>query len=176
MNWIAFRYWWFVWLLFIIAVLLFIFKGCKEKEVSSCRDNYNFINQFNKIDSLLYNCCDCGSGIIEEKEIEEDSVYTDPPGTIPCNSRTESGGEGVTRNNHDLGENPGLTTISYIMYSVPDKLEVIYEGNIVASTNLFVSGTGSLTFNYQPNHDTFCTVIVTGKSGTDWKYTMECPR
>jgi hypothetical protein len=177
-NWFSFRYWWFIWLVFLAVILLFMLKCCNDKMTIPCRNTNELTVRFNSIDSLLYNCCECSAAINEEIEIEieKDSLEVDPPGTIPCNERTESGNEGVTSNTHDLGENSGVATISYEMYSVPDKLEVFYEGNVVASTRNFVSNSGTLTFNYTPNHDTYCTVVVTGLLGTDWVYSMGCPR
>ncbi len=176
MNWFSFHYWWFIWLLFTVTILLFVFKCCNETKPKQCENNNDLTSQLRIIDSLLYNCCDCNFERIEEIDAEKDSINEDPSAAIPCNSRTESGKEGITRKTHDLGENAGTATISYEMYSVPDKLEVYYEGNVVASTRDFVSSSGSLTFNYTPNHDTYCTVVVTGLSGTDWAYTVGCPR
>jgi hypothetical protein len=62
------------------------------------------------------------------------------------------------------------------MYSIPDKLEVFYEGKLLFSTNGFVSGnkTESITYNY--NKETEIEVIVTGNdAGTAWEYTVNCP-
>ena len=59
MSYFSFRYWWFVWLLFLLAVLLFVLKCCSTPEEKGCGDNYDFTKRFNAIDSLLYNCCDC---------------------------------------------------------------------------------------------------------------------
>jgi hypothetical protein len=76
------------------------------------------------------------------------------------------------------------------MESVPDKLEVFYEGNLVASTkqvqgnvNGFVGGKnaakccGAISFDFQYNKDDYCEVRVTGgSSDTKWKYTLFCPQ
>lgn len=108
--------------------------------------------------------------------------------SIPCNSSNDSGGEGITTNLHFLGEKAGLVNIQYDMQSVPDKLEVFYEGQLVASTydilgnnEGFVGGNmptgccGNLTFHYKKNKDDFCKVIITGNNHTYWSYIINCP-
>jgi hypothetical protein len=67
MSYFSFRYWWFVWLLFLLAVLLFVLKCCSTPEEKGCGDNYDFTKRFIAIDSLLYNCCDCNE---DEKAID----------------------------------------------------------------------------------------------------------
>lgn len=170
-NWFSFRYWWLVWFLFLLVILMFFLKCCKHQENNSCSEKHHFNVRLKTIDSLLYNCCDC-----TDETIEENTSHIDPPGTIPCNESTNSGADGITRNTHDLGDNIGIATITYEMYNVPDKIEVFYEGEIVASSSTFVANSGSLSFTYRPNHDSFCTVVVTGPIGTNWEYTMGCPR
>jgi hypothetical protein len=74
------------------------------------------------------------------------------------------------------------------MYSEPDKMEVYYENNLVASTftikgnnrgfvgsgNGSVS-TGTLHFLYRYHIDQFIKVVLTGGTGTSWEYTIGCP-
>jgi hypothetical protein len=169
-NWFSFRYWWFIWLFFLLGILLFLLKCCNDTTNRICKNRNELNIRLNSIDSLLYNCCEC-----IDNEMNS-SLLDDPPGTYPCDEKTKSGNEGITQNTHDLGENAGVVTITYEMYSVPDKLEVFYEGKMVASTGKFISNSGLLTFNYTPNNDTFCSVVVTGPAGTDWIYSMGCPR
>ena len=190
MNWFSFRYWWFVWLLFLLAILLFALKCCTHQETKSCGDAYNFNERFRTIDSLLYNCCECATEPEEpEPPTPPEPPVEDPVGTKPCDTEPKSGGAGVTRNTHHLGDEPGVVTITYDMNSQPDKLEVFYEGSLVASTRRirgnqdgFVGGDntatccGSLSFNYVPNRERYCTVVVSGPYGTSWKYNLSCPR
>ncbi len=94
----------------------------------------------------------------------------------PCNAKTISGGFGVTPTLHSVGSKSGTIQLNYEMYSIPDKLEVFYEGKLLFSTNGFVSGnkTESITYNY--NKETEIEVIVTGNdAGTAWEYTVNCP-
>jgi hypothetical protein len=95
---------------------------------------------------------------------------------VPCNAKTISGGFGVTPTLHSVGSKSGTILLNYEMYSIPDKLEVFYEGKLLFSTNGFVSGnkTESITYNY--NKETEIEVIVTGNdAGTAWEYTVNCP-
>ncbi len=45
---------------------------------------------------------------------------------LPCDWSGDSGGEGVTRNKHYLGEKPGFVAINYNLYVKPDDIKVIY--------------------------------------------------
>lgn len=106
----------------------------------------------------------------------------------PCNSENRSGGEGITQNIHTLGEQSGTVQIAYDMQHIPDKLEVFYENNLVASTEEivgnekgFVGGAlnsgccGVLSFSYTKNDDDFCKVVITGLDQTEWNYSISCP-
>ena len=106
---------------------------------------------------------------------------------IPCNLQKKSGGAGITMNNHELGNISGVVKIAFDMRKIPDKLEVFYEGELVASTfdipnhsNGFVgerlgSCCGLLSFKYEPKNDKYCTVKVTGNHNTEWSYGVGCP-
>ena len=113
-----------------------------------------------------------------------------PIATNPCDVQQKSGGTGITETIHELGPDPGIVQIEYDMASVPDKLEVYYQGNLVVSTsqipgnsNGYVGGSipaagccGILEFSYQPvSKDYQCTVMVTGPDKTNWSYLLKCP-
>lgn len=137
---------------------------------------------------LLLFCCsffncfyECDYKKIYTNNINEEIVK-------PCNSQNESGGEGVTKFTHHLGNQNGVVKIRYDMKQVPDKLEVYYEGILVASTfdisgnvdgyvgtGLGISCCGELQFNYKKNKEDYCTVVVTGLGGTVWEYFIYCP-
>lgn len=109
--------------------------------------------------------------------------------SLPCDVNTESGGAGVTTNQHYLGRTGGRVEIRYDMAQIPDKLEVFYEGNLVATT-ANVQGNdnghvgdknragccGTLILNYVPNNDDYCIIRVTGPNNTLWAYSIDCPR
>lgn len=137
---------------------------------------------------LLLFCCsffncfyECDYKKINTNNISEETVK-------PCYSQNESGGEGITKFTHYLGEQNGVVKIKFDMKNVPDKLEVYYEGILVASTfdiignvdgyvgtGLGISCCGELQFNYKKNKEDYCTVVVTGLDGTVWEYFIYCP-
>ena len=101
-----------------------------------------------------------------------------PPGQLPCNWAGDSGGEGVTRNRHYLGDKPGFVGINYNLYVKPDDIKVIYRGQVLAGTGGPRSGRGGFGFDWKPvAGDYSVDVIVTGEMwGTRWTYAMTCPR
>lgn len=101
-----------------------------------------------------------------------------PPGQLPCNWSGDSGGEGVTRNRHYLGDRPGFVAINYNLYVKPDDIKVIYRGQILNGTGGPRSGRGGFGFDWKPvAGDYSVDVIVTGEMwGTRWTYAMVCPR
>lgn len=101
-----------------------------------------------------------------------------PPGQLPCNWSGDSGGEGVTRNKHYLGDKPGFVAINYNLYVKPDDIKVVYRGQVIAGTGGPRSGRGGFGFDWNPvAGDYSVDVIVTGEMwGTRWTYAMVCPR
>ena len=100
------------------------------------------------------------------------------PGQLPCDAATDSGGEGVTRNKHYLGDKPGFVAINYNLFVKPDDIKVIYRGQVIASTSGPRSGRGGFGFDWNPvAGDYSVDVVVTGEMwGTRWTYAMSCPK
>lgn len=105
-------------------------------------------------------------------------VNRPPPGQLPCDWSGDSGGEGVTRNKHYLGEKPGFVAINYNLFARPDDIKVIYRGKVLAGTGGPRSGRGGFGFDWKPvGGDYSVDVVVTGEMlGTRWNYAMTCPR
>jgi hypothetical protein len=105
-------------------------------------------------------------------------VNRPPPGQLPCDWSGDSGGEGVTRNKHYLGDKPGFVTINYNLYVRPDEVKVMYRGQQIAGTRGPRSGRGGFGFDWRPvDGDYSVDVIVIGEIfGTRWQYAMACPR
>ncbi|MDP1839411.1 MAG: hypothetical protein Q8N31_18370 [Reyranella sp.] len=101
-----------------------------------------------------------------------------PPGQLPCNWAGDSGGEGITRNKHYLGDKPGFVAINYNLYVRPDDIKVIYRGQVLNGTGGPRSGRGGFGFDWKPvAGDYSVDVIVTGEQmGTRWNYAITCPR
>lgn len=111
--------------------------------------------------------------------IEEQDDYGTPAKPATCRgtfSPSHGGGAGVHENTHTMGKG-GRVIIEYQMWYQPDRMDVLYQGQIIASTNTHVSGTGRLVFNFSPvGADTDITVRVTSMDGTtSWTYIMTCP-
>lgn len=107
-----------------------------------------------------------------------DPCPLDPRPPKPCGQVTASGGQGTTRTRHGLGRTPGLVRITYEMYSIPDRLDCFYRGVLVATTGGLVSGSGELSWAYDPQSTdpAWCLVRVSApQSGTAWLYTIHCP-
>lgn len=160
------QYPWLWWLL--ILLLLFLWLWC------------------------LLSDCNCGRNTISNSS---NQTYVPPknnpppPAVLSCNTANKSGGEGITKNQHFLGDHNGTVTVTYDMENVPDKMEVYYEGTLISSTsdisgnqNGFVGENnqagccGILEFPYKKNNNDFCTVIITGSNQTSWRYTISCPQ
>ncbi len=101
-----------------------------------------------------------------------------PPGQLPCDWSGDSGGEGVTRNKHYLGDKPGFVALNYQLFARPDDIKVIYRGQNIAGTGGPRSGRGGFGFDWNPvAGDYSVDVIVTGEQwGTRWNYAISCPR
>lgn len=157
--------WWFLILILSLLVICCFFFNCFCKE----------INQ-NASESIVY-----------PETNNSNSIIDNTP--LPCDTNIASGGEGVTSNQHYLGERAGKVVINYDMQYVPDKLEVFYENNLVTSTydifgneNGFVGESnsagccGELIFEYVPETDTHIIIKVSGTNETIWTYIVDCPK
>ncbi|MBY0426156.1 MAG: IPT/TIG domain-containing protein [Cytophagales bacterium] len=97
---------------------------------------------------------------------------------VECNTLNSSGGQGTTFTPHNLGAFPGQVSVDYEMYSVPDQMDIYYNGQMVASTGGLVSNAGKLTFYYNanPGEPTICNIrMYAPLDGTAWNYQANCP-
>jgi hypothetical protein len=72
-NWFAWRYWWLVWLFFVLS-LLFLYLFCPSKksvEKSSCDQLHHIHKNIDTLNSGLLFCCDCNRTF---PPIENDSI------------------------------------------------------------------------------------------------------
>lgn len=164
---------WFWWIL--IALLLALLLCCYK---SNCFCNTED-SSINEEKNVLVKSPTLTPGQLVDLEEKE---------AISCNTERESGGKGVTLNKHYLGNTPGVVHIYYDMMDIPDKLEVFYENNLVASTydvvynvDGFVGGDyktgccGVISFKYTPNSEDYCVIRITGPHNTAWVYQINCP-
>lgn len=104
-----------------------------------------------------------------------------PPDAEPCDAETRSGGRGVTRTRHYLGNRPGQVVLTYNTRIEPDQIDVYYRGRLVSTTQRPVPGRGAISFSYQPTGSgpeaNTVEVVVTGYGlTTQWNYSLGCPR
>lgn len=148
----------------------------------------SFDYQYNGSDSKIFVRVRSTGGAIPNWMVQMPCPVPDgekPPthGTIddpaPCVGSFEplAGGGTVTETIHDIGAVGGRVVIDYEMYNVPDRIEVFYNGVVIADTLDFVRGKGELPFQYAPQHgNTLITIRMSSPSpGTAWKYNIICP-
>jgi hypothetical protein len=122
-------------------------------------------------------------------------TVTSPQG---CGAQRVSGGEGVTSTVHRMGSNAGVVVIDYETFTVPDRIDVFYNGIWVAGTGSnpgplgmvppladcsrptsgYIGANGKFCFQYDPTlSGEEIEVVVSGcvRGGTAWKYTINCP-
>ena len=115
----------------------------------------------------------------DAKEQDQRATPTPTPpsggGISPCNTQNTSGGAGVTTNTHSLGATSGTFTFTYDALAIPDRFQIVYEGQTLLDTG-FVSGASTRDIAFSGSSTTV-TVTVTGSSpGTAWSYTVGCAR
>ena len=89
-------------------------------------------------------------------------------------SGNATGGPAGATNIYDLHATSGTIPIAWNFYTVPDTLDVYYQGNLIFSTGL-VSGTGSNNIAYGPGASTQIEVVVDATNhppSTLWTYTL----
>jgi hypothetical protein len=97
---------------------------------------------------------------------------------INCNVLYGSGGQGTTFITQNLGTTPGRVEVDYEMFTIPDQMDIFYNGVQVASTGDLVSGPGALFFNYNPTAvgPFYCIIrMYAPNQGTAWQFTALCP-
>ncbi|RYH72168.1 hypothetical protein EVU94_13965 [Flavobacteriaceae bacterium 144Ye] len=160
----------FPWLWWLLILILFILLWC-------CAIGDCFCNELSNTNPNANNY---------SKPIQDDEDVL----VSACDIQTNSGGHGITKTKHVLGDDSGEVELLYNMENIPDKLEVFYQGKLLTSTfeisgnkNGYVGGRLSsgpkarLRFKYNKDMDDFVTVVVTGyDENTSWEYLISCPK
>jgi len=115
----------------------------------------------------------------DSKERDQRATPTSTPTTggpiSPCNTQTTSGGAGVTTNTHSLGAASGTFTFSYDAQVIPDRFQIVYEGQMLLDTG-FVSGASTRDIAFSGSSTTVTVTVTGSSSGTAWSYTVGCAR
>ncbi len=136
---------------------------------------FYFTNKINELNKQLIDCRNnktvidsISHGVENPSEKEE---------IIDCNETVQSGGQGTTENNHDLGTKPGKVIVEFDMNTIPDEMIIYLDDKEIANTNGLVSGGGYLEFNFDPTKSKSCKIIVKApQTNTEWKYLVNCPK
>ncbi|WP_151734139.1 PKD domain-containing protein ['Paenibacillus yunnanensis' Narsing Rao et al. 2020] len=115
--------------------------------------------------------------VVNPKPVPPPPPVPPPSNSIQCGRNTQSGGGSLTENEHEMGAARGTVKLTYNMNSAPDRLDVYYQNQLLASTNKEVAGSGTLTFSYNPvGGITQIKVVVTSTANsTQWDYLVNCP-
>lgn len=152
-----------------------------KQELNDCRDNravsskrpvdggYN--SSFDNIDSLQIGELDKNRALPGEDKKAENTI-------VNCDAKVESGGQGVTKTKHILGDQSGRVILQYDTKTIPDEIKVYYDGKPIAHTDGLVSGAGQLEWIYEvaPGKPKYCYVEVSAPTPrTVWEYIVNCP-
>ena len=101
-----------------------------------------------------------------------------PPPVAQCSTVQNAGGDQADTRNVPLGTNAGTFTLTYQMWSIKDRIRVLYDGAPVFDSGCVSDGKTQLipysglasfvTIQVEPN----CTGTT---PGTAWNYTVACP-
>ena len=114
---------------------------------------------------------------------------------LECVNANNSGNEGLTFTQIDLGSKAGSVTLSYDTYSVPDRVDIFQGNTWLGGTGVnpgslipplcncssplagFVGRSSNITFNYNPSSGRIITIVVSGclGGGTAWVWSLSCP-
>lgn len=169
-------------LIFLLLILLFIFFGFDFGKQIFCRIEY-------------YKQKEIITAVEKERRILENRINKTRPSIAECDVQKAFEGDNREQTfTYILGNNSGPVFIEYNMFKVPDRMEVIFNGELVAETNDDFTGTpfellnkkgfgameGVLTFNYLYDskilNELTIRIIPNQKvPTTKWEFQIDCP-
>ena len=167
-----YKYWWLYYILFFLLLGVLIFALLWKPNVEK------YLTNINELNSQLEDCRNEKSRVDTITSVK-DSRDSKVNSRINCDAVVNSGGQGVTKTQHDLGERSGMVVIHYDMATIPDEITVTYDNVVVAGSNGLVSGENSIQFKYTalPGKPTYCVVNISAPGdGTKWSYLLNCPQ
>lgn len=88
---------------------------------------------------------------------------------------TQSGGQQTTTYTILLDRSQGKLNLYYQMYSIPDRLDLIYEGTTIFTTGGLVSGSQTIQRDIDGDAKEILVRITAPNSGTAWVFSIDCP-
>lgn len=182
-NWLR----WLYYLLLLILFLLFLYRCTEFGRLVKCK--IQLISMEKEMKRIKAE----QDTILQYIELTKERVKV-------CGQPvTQKGKNIVYQEFYDLGKRNGLVEINYNVYTIPDRIEVIYNGEIVAQTsnNSFKSweqydflnlinlgyaqfdGTLSFDYKYEAKKPTYILIRVIPHqeiTTTEWTYTVNCPK
>ncbi|MCA1826740.1 MAG: M23 family metallopeptidase [Gemmatimonadales bacterium] len=97
---------------------------------------------------------------------------------VDCNDLSEAGGDAPDQHDVKLNQSAGTFTFEWTMFTIPDRMTIMYEGNQLLDTGC-IGGSGSQAVSFNGRSEVV-TVKVTpncsGTTGTAWNFTIHCPQ
>lgn len=75
----------------------------------------------------------------------------------------------------NLGKTSGKFSVTYMMFSIPDELEVFYEGELIFTTSGPVRGTDTVEIDFNGSESTVLIVVSAPNTSTVWRLLIGCP-
>jgi hypothetical protein len=92
-----------------------------------------------------------------------------------CQQQQNSGGQGIFSNTYDLGK-CGPFPFTYQAYTIPDRLQIFQDENLIFDTGGPVSGGATVTVDASGTTSLVRVVVIASLEGTAWDYTVGCPQ
>ena len=97
-----------------------------------------------------------------------------------CDTLTTAGEDTPETHSINLGQRSGTFDFSYETYGQEDRMIVTYEGNVLFDTDCVgTNGTWTQSISYSGKSFTVTVEVIPncfGGSGTEWNFTVNCPR
>lgn len=114
-----------------------------------------------------------GSPTAAEVSVEIPAVGSEPI-EVECDETQVSGGQGVDTRIVELGESEGIFTLSYEFFTIPDRIEVFYEGSLLFADGP-TGGGDTIQLTYSGTSTQITVVVTAPEVGTAWEYFVVCP-
>lgn len=157
---------WLWWILLLLLLLWFL-KQCTGvgHQVGCYWDKWRAENKITEIQS---------DNAQIQQEVDQNEVVIQP-----CNIVTPAGDNQPFTGVYALGKHSGQVRIDYNMKDIPDRMDVYYDGELVATTEKKVSHKGSLTYDYVYDknrpQELVIKVIPHKSPRTEWLFKLNCP-
>lgn len=111
-----------------------------------------------------------------QTEQNKQKMYEKTPDCIAmCPTTQRAGGQGTTTLSVNLMITAWTFEISYNFYSIPDELDIMYEGKTIFSTGGLVSGSKVVSVTYSGKYTIVQARINAPRGGTAWTVSIACP-